>query len=318
MTASGQVLVVGSLNADLVVRAARIPGPGETVAGSDLVVAPGGKSANQAVAIGRLGGDVALLGRVGDDENGRMLLASLTRAGVDVTAVGVLPDVASGSAMIAVADSGENSIIVSPGANGRLTADDVSAAAAFFDRAGSGSVLTLCLEVSVDAVTAAAEAAAARGITVVLNLSPYQAVPARLLSRVDILLVNAHELADLTDHPVAEADGDWSSLVQAARDALGEAGPATVIVTLGADGARHLDLTSGQVSPRIPSPAVTAVDTTGAGDAFLASFAYRLAAGDDISTACEFAVRVGAYAATGHGAQDSYPTAAQLGCWSPQ
>lgn len=315
--ASGRVLVVGSLNADLVVRTARIPGPGETVTGSDLVIVPGGKSSNQAAAVGRLGGDVALLGCVGADGNGAMLIESLQSSGVDTSQVRTLDGVSTGSAMIAVADDGENCIIVSPGANGKLTAADVDAAADFFDSAGEGSVLTLCLEVSLDAVKAAARQAGERGATVVLNISPYAKVGADLLDLVDILVVNAHELADLTEQGDFEPLGDWTSVVEATRAALGESGPDTVVVTLGADGARTIDLTSGEVSAQIPSPKIKPVDTTGAGDAFLASFAFRLAAGDNLADACAFAVRVGAYAATGEGAQNSYPTAEQLANWTP-
>lgn len=315
--ASARVLVMGSLNADLVVRTARIPFPGETVTGSDLMVVPGGKSANQAAAIGKLGGDVALLGCVGDDGNGIMLLNSLRDSGVDVSRVQVLPGVASGSAMIAVEDSGENSIIVSPGANGRLTAADVEAAGDFFDTADEGSVLTLCLEVSLDAVEAAARMARERGARVVLNVSPYMKVGSDLLDLVDILLVNAHELADLTEQPDFEPLGDWTAVREATRGALGESGPRTVVVTLGAEGARTMNLDTGEISDQIPSPKIKAVDTTGAGDAFLASFAFRLAAGDELPDACAFAVRVGAYAATGEGAQNSYPTAEQLQAWTP-
>lgn len=315
--AAGRVLVVGSLNADMVVRTARIPGPGETVTGSDLVVVPGGKSANQAAAIGKLGGDVALLGCVGDDGNGAMLLASLRSCGVDVSRVRVLSGVASGSAMIAVDAAGENSIIVSPGANGRLSAADVEAAEDFFDSADERSVLTLCLEVSLDAVKAAASRARERGARIVLNVSPYLKVGSDVLDLVDILVVNAHELADLTEQPDFEPLGDWAEVRDATRRALGAGGPRTVVVTLGADGARHMNLDSGEIADQIPSPKINAVDTTGAGDAFLASLAFRLAAGDELTDACAFAVRVGAYAATGEGAQNSYPTAEQLRNWTP-
>lgn len=315
--ASGRVLVVGSLNADLVVRTARIPGPGETVTGSDLVIVPGGKSSNQAAAVGKLGGDVAMLGCVGDDGNGAMLVDSLTSSGVDVSHVQSLDGVSTGSAMIAVDDTGENCIIVSPGANGRLSADDVNAATAFFDTAGEGSVLTLCLEVSLDAVKAAARQARDRGATVVLNVSPYQKVGADLLDLVDLLVVNAHELADLTEQPDFDPLGDWSGVIRATQAALGDSGPDTVVVTLGAKGARTIDLTAGQASQAYPAPLITPVDTTGSGDAFLASLAFRLAADDSLPDACRFAVRVGAYAATGEGAQNSYPTAQQLADWTP-
>ncbi|MFV0451579.1 MAG: ribokinase [Propioniciclava sp.] len=315
MTTTGRVLVVGSLNADLVVHTERIPGPGETVTGSDLAVVPGGKSSNQAAAVGRLGGDVALLGCVGGDPHGQLLTDALLRAGVDVSHVRVIDGVPTGSAMIAVEDSGENCIIISPGANGHLTGADVDDAPSFFDAAVPGSVLTLCLEVSVDAVRAAAAQAAARGIRVVLNISPFAEVGSDLLNLVDLLVVNAHELAGLTGMSVPDPAGDWTGVVAAARAALGDAGPAAVVVTLGADGARTVDLARGTVSNRIPSPRVTAVDTTGAGDAFLAALAFRLTRGDDLADACAFAVRVGAYAATGEGAQNSYPTAADLENW---
>ncbi len=315
--ASGRVLVVGSLNADLVVRTARIPGPGETVAGSDLVIVPGGKSSNQAAAVGKLGGDVAMLGCVGDDGNGAMLVESLKNAGVDVSQVKALEGVSTGSAMIAVDDAGENCIIVSPGANGRLSADDVNAATDFFASADSSSVLTLCLEVSLDAVKAAARNARERGAKVVLNISPYMKVGADLLDLVDILLVNNHELADLTGQAEFDPLGDWTSVIEATNAALGASGPRTVVVTLGAQGARIIDLDAGTASAQIPSPKVKPVDTTGCGDAFLAAFSFRIAAGDDLEQAAAFAVRVGAYAATGEGAQNSYPTAEQLASWTP-
>ena len=156
-----------------------------------------------------------------------------------------------------------------------------------------------------------------RSVRVVLNISPFAPVGPDLLDLVDILVVNAHELGGLTGLPPADPTGDWADVVDATRAALGESGPSTVVVTLGADGARTIDLSSGVVSERIPSPRVKAVDTTGAGDAFLASLAFRLAHGDDLGDACAFAVRVGAYAATGEGAQNSYPTAAQLQGWPP-
>lgn len=161
--------------------------------GSDLVIVPGGKSSNQAAAIGKLGGDVALLGCVGDSSSGHAA-HSLRESGVDVSHVQVLQGVATGSAMIAVDDSGENCIIVSPGANGRLSAVDVEAADEFFDTADDSSMLTLCLEVSIDAVKAAAREAHERGARVVLNLSPYAKVGADVLDLADLLVVNAHEL----------------------------------------------------------------------------------------------------------------------------
>src|SRR3954447_9542937 len=188
------VLVVGSLNADLTVRTRRLPGPGETVTGSDLVVSPGGKSANQAAAAALLGADVALLGRVGHDGNGDLLLERLAAAGVDTASVERLDGVATGTALIAVDDAGENFIIVSPGANGHLTPRDVEQAEEFFSGA---AVLCLCLEVSLATVRAAARAACAAGVRVILNPSPFTDVGEDLLQLVDVLVVNQHELRDL-------------------------------------------------------------------------------------------------------------------------
>lgn len=279
---TGTIVVVGSLNADLVVRTERFPNPGETLHGSDLAILPGGKSANQAVAAGRLGGTVRMIGAVGDDGNGTLLRDSVAAAGADVTHVAVREGVATGTAVITVDASGENTIVISAGANGTLTPADVPVDA--FDGA---AVLGLCLEVSIDVVLAAARIAHEVGVTVLTNLSPFGAVPRELLDLTDVLLVNEHEAAELGDHGVPRS-----------------------IVTRGGDGCVVHD---GDAPPvEVPAIPVEAVDTTGCGDAFMGAVALRLAAGDDLADAARFAAGVGAYAATGHGAQASYPTADQL------
>lgn len=276
------IVIVGSLNADLVVRTERFPKPGETLHGSDLAILPGGKSANQAVAAGRLGGTVRMIGAVGDDGNGALLRDSVAAAGADTTHVAVREGVATGTAVITVDGAGENTIVISAGANGTLSPDDVPADA--FDDAG---VLGLCLEVSIDVVVAAARAAHAAGVTVLTNLSPFGAVPAELLELTDVLLVNEHEAAE-----------------------LGEYGVARSIVTRGGSGCVVHD---GDDEPAsIDAVRVEPVDTTGCGDAFMGSVALRLAAGDSLVDAARFAVGVGAYAATKAGAQASYPTTAEL------
>jgi ribokinase len=315
--AYGRVLVVGSLNADLVTRVERAPGPGETVTGSDLVVFPGGKSANQAAAIAKLGGDVRLLGCVGDDANGALLRESLRTAGVGIDHLQTLERVATGTAMITVEGTGENRIVVSPGANGKLTAAAVDQAEAFFDTAREGAVLTLCLEVPVAAVSAAARMARQRGVRVVLNLSPYRPPGADLLDLVDILVVNAQELSELTQQGGIDPLDDWSTVAEATRQAVGAVGPEVVVVTLGSAGVRTMNLATGDISRAIRAPEVTPVDTTGCGDAFLGALALRLSAGDSLQDACAFAVLAGAYAATGAGAQASYPSAVQLARWRP-
>jgi ribokinase len=283
VTAPGRIAIVGSLNADLVVRTERFPKPGETLHGSDLAILPGGKSANQAVAAGRLGGDVVMVGAVGADGNGALLLDSVRGAGVDVSAVSVRDDAPTGTAVITVDGQGENTIVISAGANGRLTVDDVAAADALDDAA----VLGLCLEVSVDVVLAAARRVHAAGGTVLTNLSPFGPVPAELLRLTDVLLVNEHEAAQLGEHGVDR-----------------------VIVTAGGAGCTVHDGSSP--AEHVPAPTVEAVDTTGCGDAFMGAVALRLAAGDALVDAAQFAVRVGAFAATRHGAQASYPTATEL------
>ena len=276
------IVVVGSLNADLVVRTERFPQPGETLHGSDLAILPGGKSANQAVAAGRLGGTVRMIGAVGDDGNGTLLRESVASAGVDTSNVAVRQGVATGTAVITVDAAGENTIVISGGANATLTPEDLPADA--FDGTG---VLGLCLEVSIDVVLAAARAGRAAGVTVLTNLSPFGAVPQELLDLTDVLLVNEHEAAELGDHGVARS-----------------------IVTRGGAGCTVHD---GDAEPvEVAAVRVEAVDTTGCGDAFMGAVALRLDAGDSLVDAARFAVGVGAYAATKAGAQASYPTPAEL------
>ncbi|MGV9383695.1 ribokinase [Nonomuraea sp. NPDC003707] len=290
------VVVVGSANADLVVQVDRHPAPGETVLGSELAVHPGGKGANQAVAAARLGARVALLGRVGADGHGRLLRESLERDGVDL---GHLHDTAaaSGIAMIAVGPQGDNSIIVAPGANARLTEGDVLDAAPLLR---SAPVVSLQLEIPLPAVLAAARLAR----RAVLNLSPAVPVPDELLALCDPLVVNEHEAALLLGAP-GEPD-------RQARELLAR-GPRSVVITLGADGAVVADTVAedGAVHA-VPSPRVAAVDTTGAGDAFTGALAWRLAAGEPLARAAAFAARVGAAAVRRAGAQDSYPTMAEV------
>jgi ribokinase len=304
-----RVLIVGSLNADLTVRTRRLPGPGETVTGSDLVISAGGKSSNQAAAAALLGADVALLGRVGHDGNGDLLLERLAAAGVDTASVERLDGVATGTALIAVDDAGENFIIVSPGANGHLTARDVENAEGFFTGA---AVLCLCLEVGLPAVRAAARTASAAGVRVILNPSPFADVGEDLLGLVDVLVVNQHELRDMVGAKLVDqgAEPDWHLIVQA----LDRRGPDHLVVTLGAGGAVALAVgeTGTTQVHRAPAPRISAVDTTGSGDAFLGALAHRLASGDDIAAATRFAVQVGAFAATRPGAQASYPTPEEL------
>ncbi|GAA4103955.1 ribokinase [Actinomadura miaoliensis] len=298
MSKEFDVVVVGSVNADLVVGVERRPAPGETVLGSDLATYPGGVGGNQAAAAARLGGRVGILARVGDDGHGEFLRGALADAGVRLEHLLVTPG-PSGVALITVGPDGDNSIIVSPGANARLAPDDVAAAR---DMISSAAVVSFQLETPVPTVLAAARAAADAGARVVLNLSPPAPVPGELLALCDPLVVNEHEAAFL----LGRGSEKRFETPSAMAEALLERGPRSVVITLGGDGALTADA-SGVVS--VASPKVEVVDTTGAGDAFTAALCLRLAHGDALDEAARYAARVGAAAVRKPGAQSSYPTA---------
>lgn len=283
---TADVLVVGSANADLVVPVDRRPGGGETVLGGDTVISAGGKGANTAAAAGRLGANVALLAAMGADSYATMLLESLRDAGVDTGLVRTV-ERPTGIAYITVTPDGENSILVSPGANTALRPEDV-------DPVLSGvQVLVASMEIPLETVEHAVTAAAAAGVRVLLNLSPVAKVKASTLAALDVLLVNEHEAAWLLG---SEPGADPGRLL--------ELGPRSAVVTLGARGA--LVVTADGVT-EVASPKVHAVDTTGAGDAFTGALAASLAEGASLVAAARKAVKVGAFSVTRHGAQPSYP-----------
>ncbi|MEU6644924.1 ribokinase [Saccharomonospora sp. NPDC046836] len=289
MTAA-RVLVVGSANADLVVATERRPVGGETVLGGDTEILPGGKGANTAVAAARLGADVALLGAVGDDGNGRLLLDSLSGAGVRTELVRIVQR-PTGVAYITVTPDGENSILVSPGANRALDPADVGRALP-----GAG-VLVASLEIPLPTVEHAIAAAAAAGVRTVLNLSPVAKVGPATLAALDVLLVNEHEAAWL----LGADSADPAQLLSL--------GPRSAVVTRGALGAV---VVTAEGCTHVASPEVEAVDTTGAGDAFAGALVTALAAGSGLVDAARQAVEVAAFSVTRRGAQPSYPTAAEL------
>ncbi|MFF8841419.1 ribokinase [Streptomyces sp. NPDC015127] len=291
------LLVVGSANADLVVGVDRRPGPGETVLGSDLAVHPGGKGANQAVAAARLGARTALLARVGDDAHGRLLLQSQREAGVDTDAV-LVGGAPTGVALITVDPSGDNSIVVAPGANARLTPDDIRASGDLLARA---RVVSLQLEIPLETVAEVARTLPP-ATRLVLNPSPPAPLPAEVLAACNPLVVNEHEARFILGPAAGPAPEDWAK-------ALLELGPQTVVITLGAQGAL---VASAAEAVHVPAPRAEAVDTTGAGDAFTAALAWRLGQGDSLAEAARFAARVGAVAVTRQGAQESYPTAEEV------
>ncbi|HST85520.1 MAG TPA: ribokinase [Kineosporiaceae bacterium] len=309
------VVVLGSANADLVIAVDRRPDAGETVLGGDVRVLAGGKGANQAVAAGRLGARVSFIGCVGDDDHGRLLRASLVAAGVDVTWLRV-GDNPTGTAVVLITPDGDNSIVVSPGANARVSSRDVEAARAVL---GSARVLVLQRETDPAVSADAAAITEAAGGRVVLSLAPSGPVPQRLLATADPILVNEQEARDLiATHPAYAAAGAQPALGAGAENGhsgeelartLLRTGARSVVVTLGAAGAVAAD---SRGVARVASPVVEAVDTTGAGDALAGALAHRLAAGDDLTTALRFAVRVAAISVTRPGAQPSYPSQAEL------
>lgn len=293
-----EIVVVGSANLDIVVPVPHHPVRGETVLGGDHSQVPGGKGANQAVASSRLGGDVSFVGCVGSDAAGSLLRKSLVESGVNVDYLRTAADVPSGIALIAVGPDGDNSIIVSPGANRSLLAEHVADNPLVI----GAKVLQLQLEIPLETTIAAAQAC--RG-TVLLDPAPAppHGLPSELLDEIDLVIPNETELGLLAGRVVNPDDLD--DIVDAARGL----GVADVIVTLGKMGA--VVVTSGGFES-IPSPTITAVDTTGAGDAFRSAVAVGVAQGLDLVSAAKHAVRVGAATALRFGAQPSLPTAAEV------
>ncbi|WPF68065.1 ribokinase [Corynebacterium sp. 21KM1197] len=291
-----KVVVVGSINADLTVHVHRHPQPGETLAGSGGTISAGGKGANQAVAAALQGADVALVGAVGRDPYAAPATERLRSSGVDMRGVAEV-DGPTGLAVITVSEDGENTIIVVPGANGTVKSAEVSRHAALLREA---SVLLLQGEIPAEGF-AQAVAEAGPHTRVLINLAPVVPVPRETLLRAHPLIANEHEAGLILDQLGQPLDStDPTALAQALR----QMGFESVVLTLGKRGA--LVAEGEQVTP-IPTPTITAVDTTGAGDAFAGALAARLAAGDSLIDAAHHAARVGAYAATGHGAQASYP-----------
>jgi ribokinase len=289
------VLVAGSANLDFVVRAAHIPGPGETVLGGDFKTYPGGKGANQAAACALAGGVAThMLAALGNDAYAVPIEASLAAAGVLLHAVRVA-DQATGTAFICVSDDAENAITVAPGANQCLTPAHLASTG--LPPLAGFSHLLMQLETPMATVAAYAHAAHALGVTVVLNAAPAQALPAELLADVDILIVNEGELAAL-----AGPTGDLDE--QLARIAV-----PTVVVTLGGRGCLAR---SGQQRLSQPAFAVTPVDTTGAGDTFCGALVAALSRGLTLAEALRQASAAAALACTKMGAQSSIPTAAEV------
>jgi ribokinase len=300
---TGKIVVVGSLNMDLVGCAPRLPVAGETITGHTFFDAPGGKGANQAYAAAKLGGRVSMIGRVGPDDFGRRMRANLEQVGCDASGVLALEDCPSGIALIFVADDGHNSIMVLPGANGRLTEADVEGSRDQFEGA---AYALLQLEIPLGTVVAAAGTARRAGARVILDPAPARPLPDELFSLVDVLTPNETEAAILADLPPRRLDP-----VQAAdigRE-LRRRGARIVVVKLGEQGCV---LVSDGEPRHLPTPKVQAVDTTAAGDVFNAALAVGLSEGMDLFAACQFANRAAAVSVTRRGAQAAAPSRAEV------
>ncbi len=296
------VVVLGSINTDLVVRAPRFPRPGETLHGSDFAVIGGGKGANQATAAARLGAPVQFIGAVGADDFGARRIAEMAAAGVDVAAITRVADSPTGVALITVNAHGENTIIVAAGANWRVSEGDISGKMLAM---AAGGLLVAQLELPLETTAAGLARARAAGLTTLLNCAPYTAEARVLLQHVDILVANEVEAGDLAEWASAVTEENGADV--AAR--LRARGPHTVVVTLGAAGAL---VAPAARTLHIPAPHVRVVDTTGAGDCFTGALAAALVGGAAIEEAARQAVWAASFSTTIFGATTGMPTTEQL------
>ena len=286
---------------DLVVRAPRMPREGETLIGSEFRTIPGGKGANQAVACARLGAQTQMIGRLGNDAFGAELLEGLTADGIDTTRVGRTSEAASGTALIIVDDAGANSIVVVPGTNACVAAEDIEGADSLFQRADA---LVCQLEVPLDAVDAALTSACEHGKLSILDAGPPAQVPAEILAKATVVSPNETEAEALTGITITDDNS-----AQKAAQALLDMGCEMVALKLGNKGSLVGDADG---LTRIEAIPVEAVDTTAAGDAFTAALAVKMAAGVPLRDAAEYASCAAALSVTRMGAQPAMPKTAEV------
>ena len=298
---NNRIVVVGSTNTDMVVKARHLPVPGETILGGTFLMNPGGKGANQAVAVARLGGELTFVAKVGDDIFGRQTIEGFKSEGMDTSYIFTDREQPSGVALITVDDNAENCIVVAPGANGTLSKDDIDRAA---QEIANAALLLVQLEVPLETVEYAVKIAAENGVKVVLNPAPACRLPESLFKHLYLLTPNETEAALLTGLEVT----DLESAKKAAR-ALHEKGVDTVIITMGSDGALVYQDEAFEV---VEAMKVKAVDTTAAGDTFNGALAVALSEEMPMSQAVKFASQAAAISVTRMGAQASVPYRSEI------
>lgn len=291
-----KIIVVGSTNMDMVVKTSHIPEPGETVLGGTFFMNPGGKGANQAVAVARLGGDVIFVSKMGNDVFGKQSSRLYDEEGIDTRYLLSDDELPSGVALITVDSEGENSIVVAPGANAALSIADVNDA---LKDISANHIVLLQLEIPMDTVTFVALTAAQRGARVILNPAPAAALSRELLQHINILTPNETEASILSGIKVIGID-----TAKQAASAIRDLGVANVVITMGESGA--LVFAGGEFHA-VKAPAVDPVDTTAAGDVFNGALAVALSEGKDLVTAVDFACEAASLAVTRMGAQSSIP-----------
>jgi ribokinase len=296
-----KIVVVGSTNMDMVVKTSHIPAHGETVLGGAFFMNPGGKGANQAVAVARLGGNVLFVSKIGNDIFGKQSAQLFAAEGIDTSSILRDEALPSGVALITVDASGENSIVVAPGANANLLPADVEGALSEISTAG---IILLQLEIPLATVQYVAGYAAARSIRVILNPAPAAVLAAELLSHIDTITPNATEASMIAGIKVSDIE---TAKQAAAR--IRELGVGNVVITMGSNGALVLE---GAVFTHVPAPKVQAVDTTAAGDVFNGALAVALSEHKSLPDAVRFACEAAALSVTRLGAQSSIPYRKEL------
>ncbi|MFD3262266.1 ribokinase [Paenibacillus lentus] len=298
------IVVIGSINMDIVIETPVIPEKGETILGSEMKLLPGGKGANQAVAASRLGMETSFIGAIGKDRFGEQMQQELNRHSIN-QALTVMPEEKTGIASIWIHDQ-DNRIVVIPGANGKITWSDIELRKSYIDRS---DVVLLQLEIPLDTVVECIKYAHGAGKKIILNPAPAQSLPEEIYPMLYSLTPNRQELSVLAGAPEILQENDFTALYAAMRKMIDKGLP-SIMVTLGADGAVHMNA-SGHTF-HIPGRKMDVTDTTGAGDCFNAALAVSIAKGLSMEQAAEYAVAASALAVTKFGAQNGMPEVAEV------